>query len=48
MPISNNNYLNNTPVVLEMKLPVNLLPLECMLPGMYTHLNCPVENVFAL
>lgn len=48
MPISSNNDFNNIPMVLETKLPIYLLLLECTVLMMYTGLNCPTENIFIL
>lgn len=48
MPISNNNDINNISAVLETKLPIYLLLLECTILTWYTSLNCPTKNTFAL
>lgn len=48
MLISIDNDFNNIPVVLEAKLPIYLLLLECTILTMYASLNYPIENTFAL
>lgn len=48
MFISSNNDFNNIFMVLEIKLFIYLLLLECIVLMMYISLNCLIENIFIL